>query len=100
MPGLSTSQNTLLSTQKSFASGVDSKKRTIDDGYEDDAEDAMDAFFDETEDRATSILTQPIQSRPMARMKASTKKANPVNTVRIFGEDDFEEATFLVPMEE
>ncbi|KAK4504872.1 hypothetical protein PRZ48_002835 [Zasmidium cellare] len=99
MPGLSTSQNTIFSTQNSFAASVDSKKRTFEDGYEDDAEDAMDAFFDEADD-ATTMPTQPIQSRPIARMKTTARKAAPVNTVRVFGEDDFEEATFLVPMEE
>ncbi|KAF2168199.1 hypothetical protein M409DRAFT_21643 [Zasmidium cellare ATCC 36951] len=99
MPGLSTSQHTLHSTQSSFASAVDSKKRTFEDGYEDDAEDAMDAFFDEAED-VTTIPAKPAQSRPMARMKPTARKAAPINAVRIFGEDDFEEATFLVPMEE
>lgn len=100
IPGLTTSQNTILSSQSSFASAIDSKKRTLEDGYEDDAEHAMDDFFDEETEGLTSIPMKPTQSRPMARMKASARKETPIHHVRVFGEDDFEEASFLVPMEE
>lgn len=96
MPGLSTSQNTIMSTQNSFASCLDSKKRTLEDGYEDDAEGAMDAFFDETDD----FPQQTTASRPIARMKISARKAAANPSVRVFGNgNDFEEATFLMPME-
>lgn len=95
MPGLSTSQSTLMSTQNSFASRIDSKKRALEDGYEDDAEDAMDDFFDETDDDEAAK-----QSRPIARMKTSTRKGAPLSSVRVFGDgNDFEEATFLMPMD-
>lgn len=95
MPGLSTSQSTLMSTQNSFASRIDSKKRALEDGYEDDAEDAMDDFFDETDDDDAAK-----QSRPIARMKTSSRKGAPLSSVRVFGDgNDFEEATFLMPMD-
>lgn len=99
MPGLSTSQNTIMSTQNSFVSRMESKKRAFDDEYEDDAEDAMNAFFDEADD-TTATLPKQAASRPLARMKTSAREAAPTGNVRIFGDgNDFEEATFLVPME-
>lgn len=100
IPELTASQNTILSTQSSFGSAVDSKKRTLEDGYEDDAEHAMDDFFDETDAGIVTIPMQSTQPRPLAKMKASARKATPSHHVRVFGEDDFEEANFLVPMEE
>ncbi|KAK3725472.1 hypothetical protein LTR37_000442 [Vermiconidia calcicola] len=99
VPGMTMSQNTLSSTQDSFVSAASTqpganKKRT----YEDEIEDEMDAYFDQVE--AVEMDEQLPQSiRPRARMKG-TKKITPYGSeVHIAGEDDFEEAAFLAPLD-
>ncbi|KXT06589.1 hypothetical protein AC578_8561 [Pseudocercospora eumusae] len=91
-PSLSMSQSTLSSTQSSFmstSSSLSTKKRR----YEDEAENDMDAFFDESEDAEA-------QEPDAARMKSRTRKNNGSNWVQIMnGNGDFEEAAFLMPME-
>lgn len=100
MPDLSMSQGTISSTQNSFASvsqgqHSSTRKRT----YEDEIEDDMDDFFDEIEaDNGVTTLAAS-KARPMAPMKGSSQKAMSNSSVRIFGSDDFEEASFLAPLD-
>ena len=99
VPGLSMSQDTLGSTQGSFASskaGVGaSRKRT----YEEETEDEIDAFFDEIETEEVDERQMGQVERPIARMKRASGKARVGGPVRVVGEDDFEEAAFLAPMD-
>jgi hypothetical protein len=99
VPGLSMSQDTLLSTQGSFASSrtgeAASRKRT----YEEETEDEIDAFFDEIETEEVEERQMVQGDRPIARMKRSSNKASMGGPVRIVGENDFEEAAFLAPMD-
>ncbi|EME86342.1 uncharacterized protein MYCFIDRAFT_84488 [Pseudocercospora fijiensis CIRAD86] len=92
MPSLSMSQSTIPSTQSSSmstSSSLGAKKRT----YEDEAENDMDAFFDESED---AVAQEPDALRPIARMKCRTGK----NNAQILNDNgDFEEAPFLMPMD-
>ena len=99
MPALSTSQGSFMSTQHSFAGQppayTESKKRS----YEDEAEEDMDAFFDQQEDDDMAMAQQSASARPIARLKGTTQKVPQQHGVRIFGSDDFEEAPFLMPMD-
>ncbi|KAF7195693.1 hypothetical protein HII31_03011 [Pseudocercospora fuligena] len=95
-PSLSMSQSTFPSTQSSFmstTSSLSTKKRA----YEDEAENEMDAFFDESED---AVSQEPDAPRPIARMRSRTRKNNSSNFVQIMNDNgDFEEAAFLMPMD-
>ncbi|KAK3704977.1 hypothetical protein LTR37_013494 [Vermiconidia calcicola] len=99
VPSVTMSQNTLSSTQSSFvltasAQPRASKKRT----YEDEIEGDMDAYFGQVE--AVEMDEQLPQSiRPIARMKGTEKTTTNGTEVRIAGEDDFEEAAFLAPLD-
>ncbi|EME47147.1 hypothetical protein DOTSEDRAFT_69190 [Dothistroma septosporum NZE10] len=99
VPALSTSQGSFVSTQSSSAtaarSSAEGKKRT----YEDEAEDGMDAFFDEQEDECMAVTQRHAVVRPIARLKGTSWKVQQQHGVRIFGSDDFEDAPFLMPME-
>jgi hypothetical protein len=105
VPSLTMSQSTLPSTQGSFAlSGVSqsgSRKRM----YEEEAEEEIDAFFDEVEaqNAAEAVEQQMVRDdRPIARMKGKSNlpdKGRSAGAVRVVGEDDFEEAAFLAPMD-
>jgi hypothetical protein len=98
VPGLSFSQSTFVSTQENFTStGSGSRKRS----YEEEAEEEMDAFFDEVEAEEGFEELTSRDERPIARMKGRSAKAKVEvgGPVRVFGENDFEEADFLAPME-
>ncbi|MBA7495870.1 hypothetical protein ES702_06466 [subsurface metagenome] len=95
---LSTSQNTILSTQGSLMPSVSapsapSRKRT----FEDDIEDDMDAYFDQVEDADPDDRSQVATSRPIARVKPALRKAATDGLVRVVYGHDFEEASFLAP---
>ena len=96
MPGLSMSQNTIMSSQNSFRAAMlplsykAPKKRT----YEEEMDDFDDAILDEMEASEGQVAQR---MRPMARMKSTPKNAVQSQGVRIFGNDDFEDAAFLVP---
>lgn len=68
--------------------------------YDDEAEDDMDAYFDEV---AAEEQIAPVESRPIAKLKRSPRKgamgtcSRPIFTSVIEG--DFEDAPFLAPME-
>lgn len=100
MPDLSLSQTTTRSTQSSFTGApsldrsVSSKKR----GYEDEVEDDMDAFFDQDDMDDATMAEEPRFVRPIAKMRSSNGMKPQSNTVHIVNPDDFEEASFLVPM--
>lgn len=66
------------------------KKRT----YEEEMDDFDDAILDEMEASEGQVAQR---MRPMARMKSTPKNAVQSQGVRIFGNDDFEDAAFLVP---
>ncbi|CAG8575500.1 9255_t:CDS:1 [Scutellospora calospora] len=99
MPGLSMSQSSVASTPGSSVSCVASKtanKRS----YDDEAEDDVDAYFDEVE---AEEQTAPVEARRIAKLKNSPRK-QAAGRVAGFGstiavEGDFEEAAFLAPME-
>lgn len=100
VPGLSTSQNTISSTQGSFSGAIAAipaaaKKRT----YEDDIEDEMDNFFEELDTSDDVSAATPVHDRPIAKMKGSRKTSMPAS-VSILDGGDFEEAIFLTPMED
>ena len=98
VPGMTMSQSTLQSTQGSFKSAVSA---TLSSGrkrsYEDDVEDEIDEYFDEMEDAESVEQPIPPANRTKARMKSMLRKAATDGVVRIVGEDDFEEASFLEP---
>ncbi|PPJ57040.1 hypothetical protein CBER1_00577 [Cercospora berteroae] len=98
MPDLVRSPSTIASSQNSFcgtsSQDASSKKRS----YEDEVESDMDAFFDEGESGDDAGLDGATNTRPLARMKSSPRKSL-VTGVQIVDGDDFEEATFLVPMD-
>lgn len=87
------SQSTLTSAQDSFSSdqALSGKKRT----YEEEAEEDMDAFFDEIEAEEQDNV---ISARRIAKPKGMLKKAATVPGVTIV-DDDFEDAAFLAPMD-
>ena len=99
MPSLSLSQTTLSSTQRSIVSNAApglSNKRS----YVEDIEDDLDAYFDEVE---AEEQMAPIEGRRIARLKNSPYK-QAIGGVRVYNptsgvDGDFEEATFLAPME-
>ncbi|CAK3858923.1 Hypothetical predicted protein [Lecanosticta acicola] len=97
MPELSTSQNSIVSSQNSSGTTLPPYKAPKKRTYEEEMDDFDDAILDEME-AADGHMSQP--ARPMARMKSSTQKTVQSHGVRIFGSDDFEEATFLVPEED
>jgi len=98
VPALSVSQNTLASTQNSFLSASSasggglggSRKRT----YEEETEDEMDAFFDEVD-----VVNAVPSTRVIAEPKASLRKAATEPGMVVSNPGDFDEATFLAPME-
>jgi hypothetical protein len=97
MPGLSMSQSSLASTVPlSFSASKTANKRS----YDDDAEDDVDAYFDEIEAEEKNV---PVEARRTARLKNSPCK-QVSGRVAVFNsavgvEGDFEEAGFLAPME-
>ncbi|SMR46725.1 unnamed protein product [Zymoseptoria tritici ST99CH_1E4] len=94
VPGLCGSQGTLFSSQGSFR-GLDVKEtggNVRKRGYEEEVEEQMDAFFAEE-------MTETREERPIARMKSGRKVGGGGGVVRIVNEDDFEEASFLAPVE-
>ena len=100
VPGLSMSQSTLPATQTSFLSFTSKQSRTTKKrGYEEEIEDDLDAYFDEVEDLKSAEQLSSHSERPFARMKGSGMKAASEGPVRIVGEDDFEEAAFLAPLD-
>lgn len=73
-----------------------SKKRS----YDDEAEEDMDAYFDEL--RAEDQMA-PVEGRRIARLKGSPQK-QAIGDIGVYNstggvEGDFEEATFLAPMD-
>lgn len=85
------------SASSSAASSMNSRKRT----YDDDAEDDMDAYFDDQEDGAVGVNPGSAQSfnRPMARAKGKTKSTSTTPS-NVRGIDfDEEDAAFLQPMD-
>lgn len=98
LPGLTTSQSTIPSTQGNFVSTTSSasgssRKRT----HEEEIEDDLDAYFDVDVATEPAAASMPGGVRPMARMKPSLRKAGTDGMVRVVREDDFDEAAFLVP---
>lgn len=105
--GLVFSQQTFASTQGSFASSFVmergsnvSRKRT----YEEEAEEEIDVFFDEVDAEEATEQQMMMNHRPIAKMKGKLGKASVGGSVTVVGEDlagedDFEEASFLAPME-
>jgi hypothetical protein len=91
------SQSSLASTVPlSFSTSKTANKRS----YDDDAEDDVDAYFDEAEAEEQNV---PIEARRIAKLKNSPRK-QASGRVAIFDsavgvEGDFEEAAFLAPME-
>ncbi|KAH9827422.1 Ribonucleotide reductase inhibitor [Teratosphaeria destructans] len=89
---------TVSTSASAFAmsTNIESRKKR---SYDDDVEDKMDAFFDgaDMEDATASLP----QRRPIAKPRASLKRTTFDSGV-FMGEDeddDFEEATFLAPMD-
>lgn len=99
VPELDFSQDTLASTQRSFASSgspdVSSRKRT----YEEDAEEEIDAFFHEVDAEEAEARRMARDDRAIAKMKGPSGKAPVGGPLKVVGEDDFEDAAFLAPME-
>lgn len=100
VPGMSFSESSLPSARGSFMSSASAqatatRKRT----YEEEVEDDMDAYFDEMEAAETAEQNVMSINRPMARMKPTLRKAATDGMVRIVGENDFEEAAFLAPLD-
>lgn len=99
MPGLSMSQSTLSSTQGSIvpnaAPGLSNKR-----SYEEDIEEDLDAYFDEVE---AEEQMAPAEGRRIARLKNSPHEQASggvgVYTSNGVVDGDFEEASFLAPME-
>ena len=93
-PGVTMSQSTLTSTQRSFQSMSSterfgaSKKR----GYDEELEDDLDAYFD-----GMDSLEEAPQSRPIAKLKG-TKGSSRVGGPVVIA-DDFEDANFLSPVD-
>jgi hypothetical protein len=93
------SQSTIPSAQSSIVSSIaprPSNKRSYDEEIEDD----LDAYFDEIE---AVEPTTPVEGRQIARLKNSPRKQttsgiSSYNSAMGF-DGDFEEATFLAPME-
>ena len=92
----------LVWSQSSFASTAQrseqctNRKRT----YEEEVEDEFDAYFHAIEQNGPSMEQQGMYAdRPIARMKRAPAKARSEGIVKVFGEDDFEDAAFLVPMD-
>jgi hypothetical protein len=99
VPVLSMSQSTIPSTQSSIVSSIaprQSNKRSYDEEIEDD----LDAYFDDVE--AEEPVT-PVEGRQIARLKNSPRKQTTSGissyTSAMGFDGDFEEATFLAPME-
>ena len=101
LPDLMMSQSTLASTQGSFSYGTNTadpinRKR----GYEEDMEEDMDAFFDEYDASFADALTiNENASRHTTRIKLPMRNARGTTAVHIAGVDDFDEASFLEPLE-
>ena len=120
MPALSMSQTTTPSTQGSLRPTVTAAPRPSNKrSYEDEIEDDLDAYFVEIEaedigevgnvqggnvhsmshntmmKRSPNARTQ----RPIAKMKLSVKGAATTGGVNVVGNHDFEEATFLAPVD-
>lgn len=100
MPALSMSQSTLSSTQDSTVSAIPNAKATNKRSYDEHIEEDLDAYFDDVEAHEQLASSAP---RRIAKLKGSPRKADRGTGVMFaFGggqEGDFEEATFLVPME-
>jgi hypothetical protein len=96
-----TSMHGLCMSQSSFASTLPSAPQTANKrAYDDDAEDDVDAYFDEVE---AEEQTMPIEARRIARLKHSPRN-QVAGRLAVFNsavgvEGDFEEAAFLAPME-
>ncbi|KAF2213133.1 hypothetical protein CERZMDRAFT_96801 [Cercospora zeae-maydis SCOH1-5] len=98
IPDLARSQSTTASSQNSFGGtsshDANAKKRS----YEDEVESDMDAFFDDGDFGEAAPFGGATKTRFMARMKSSPSKPL-ISAVQVVEDDDFEEATFLMPME-
>jgi hypothetical protein len=97
VPGLSLSQSSSLSTLPPFSSVPQTANKRA---YDDDAEDDVDAYFDEVEAEEENV---PVETRRIARLKNSPRK-QVAGRLAVFNsaigvEGDFEEAAFLAPME-
>jgi hypothetical protein len=98
VPGLSMSQSTIPSTQSSVVSSMDpqtSNKRS----YAEEIEDDLDAYFDEVD--AQEPMT-PVEGRRIAKLKNSSRNQTIAGTgfyTAVGSDGNFEEATFLAPME-
>jgi hypothetical protein len=105
VPSLTMSQSTLPSTQGSFVSSTSAQSGSRKRTYEEETEEEIDAFFDEVEvqNAAEAVEQQMVRDdRPIARMKGKSNlpdKGRSAGAVRVVGEDDFEEAAFLAPMD-
>ncbi|KAK1065746.1 hypothetical protein LTR33_011756 [Friedmanniomyces endolithicus] len=94
-PGLTSSQQTIASTQSSFASlvspgGVPSKKRT----FEEEMEDDLDVYFDEID-----AVDSAMAVRVIAKPKASLRRAATDEHMQAPDGQDFDDAVFLAPIE-
>ncbi|KAM3423382.1 hypothetical protein BST61_g816 [Cercospora zeina] len=98
IPNLARSQSTIASSQDSFDGTSSQDANTKKRSYEDEAECDMDAFFDDGDFGEDAALGGAANTRPMARMKSSPSKPL-FGAMQVVEEDDFEEATFLMPME-
>lgn len=94
MPELYMSQST-TSTQHAFYGSSSQPASNKKRGYEDEAEDDMDSFFHEGD----AISEELDAMRPTARIKSSSTRKPGSDHLHIVGDDDFEEAPFLVPMD-
>jgi len=97
VPGLSMSQSSSGPTLPLSSSALQTANKRA---YDDDAEDDVDAYFDEVEAEEGNV---PIETRRFARLKDSPRK-QVAGRLAVFNsavgvEGDFEEAAFLAPME-
>jgi hypothetical protein len=97
MPDLSFSQDTLTSSQRSSWFMVEeppTRKRT----YEDEVEDDMDALFEGMHSQDKLPAPSSALPRPIATPRTARKSAHPSQAAMMIS-GDFDEASFLTPME-
>jgi hypothetical protein len=97
MPDLSFSQETLASSQRSSLF-VDEEPPTRKRTYEDEVEDDMDALFGSMNSEHEVLAHTSVLPRPIATPRTSRKPAPPTQAATMIA-GDFDEASFLTPME-
>lgn len=98
MPGLSLSQATIASTQETLQTNIAQQMSGNKRTYEDDVEDNLDAFFGHSSDIDDDNLPITNTTRPIAKVRSARKNEKPSHT-RMASGVDFEDATFLTPMD-